>query len=100
MPQVKARRNCDQSCGHGVKPPQTHHFLAAIQRQIVFIKVQRQETHMKIGLALFARLAQLTRKADTAPDFFDLRLERTRTRENRRETRPVLFKSRQLRPAV
>jgi hypothetical protein len=55
---------------------------------------------MKIGLALFARLAQLTRKADTAPDFFDLRLERTRTRENRRETRPVLFKNRQLRPAV
>jgi hypothetical protein len=55
---------------------------------------------MKIGLALFARIAQLTRKADAAPDFFDLRLERTRTREARRETRPVLFKNQRLRPAI
>lgn len=55
---------------------------------------------MKIGFALFARFAQFARKAETTPDLFDLRLERTRTREARRETRPVLFKSQQLRPAV
>jgi hypothetical protein len=55
---------------------------------------------MKIGLALFARLAQLTRKTDVIPNAFDLRLERTRTRENRRETRAVLFKNQRLRPAV
>jgi hypothetical protein len=84
----------------GPKLPHGEHFPAAIQRQIKPIEVYRQEIRMKFGYALFARIAQFTRKTETAPDFFDLRLERSRTREARRETLPMLFKNRQLRPAA
>lgn len=48
---------------------------------------------MKLARDLFTRFGLLGRKSDT-PDLFDLRLERTRTRENRRVAKPVLFKSR------
>lgn len=49
---------------------------------------------MKFGYALFARFGLFTRKADAGPDMFDLRLERTRTREGRREAQRLLFKNR------
>lgn len=49
---------------------------------------------MKIGYALFARFGLFTRKANTAPDMFDMRLERTRTREARQAAQTVLFKNR------
>jgi len=48
---------------------------------------------MKLALDLFARFGLFGAKAD-APDFFDLRLERTRTRENRRAAKQGLFKTR------
>lgn len=48
---------------------------------------------MKHALSLFARLGLYSRKTDT-PDHFALRLERTRSREDRREAKPVLFKTR------
>jgi hypothetical protein len=54
-----------------------------------------QEAEMKFGIALFARLGLFARKTATAPDAFDLRLERSRAREDRREARPVLFRNRQ-----
>jgi|GEM_PF-1308187 hypothetical protein len=49
---------------------------------------------MKFGYALFAKFGLFTRKTDAAPDLFDLRLERTRTREARHEAQPMLFKNR------
>jgi hypothetical protein len=54
----------------------------------------RQEIAMKFGYALFAKFGLFTRKIDAAPDLFDLRLERTRTREARHEAQPMLFKNR------
>jgi hypothetical protein len=51
---------------------------------------------MKFGYALLARFGLFGRKAEAAPDLFDLRLERTRTREARRVARPVLFRNRLL----
>ncbi len=48
---------------------------------------------MKLALDLFARFGLFSPKADT-PDFFDLRLERTRSRENRRVAKQGLFKTR------
>lgn len=48
---------------------------------------------MKLARDLFARFGLFSAKAET-PDFFDLRLERTRTRENRREVKQGLFKTR------
>ena len=49
---------------------------------------------MKFGYALFTRFGLFSRKADAGPDVFEMRLERTRTREARREAQPVLFKTR------
>ncbi len=48
---------------------------------------------MKLAYDLFARFGLFGTKAD-APDFFDLRLERTRSRENRLAAKQVLFKTR------
>jgi hypothetical protein len=48
---------------------------------------------MKFGYALFARFALFARKAEAGPDMFDMRLERTRTREARREAQSMLFKT-------
>jgi hypothetical protein len=43
--------------------------------------------------ALFAKFGALfARKPEAARDMFDLRLERTRTREARRVAQPVLFR--------
>lgn len=47
---------------------------------------------MKYGIALIARLGWFSPKDET-PDLFDLRLQRTRTREIRREVASLLFKS-------
>lgn len=47
---------------------------------------------MKYGIALIARLGLYSPK-DDAPDLFDLRLQRTRIREIRREVTSVLFKN-------
>lgn len=49
---------------------------------------------MKFGYALLARLGLFSRKAEAGPDLFEMRLERTRTREARREAQPMLFKTR------
>ena len=49
---------------------------------------------MKFGLSLFTRFRLFSRKADAAPDMFDLRLERTRTRESRQRSQQSLFKNR------
>ena len=48
---------------------------------------------MQRALDLFASLGLYSRKP-VGPDLFDLRLERTRTREARREARHGLFKMR------
>ena len=48
---------------------------------------------MKLARDLFARFGLFSAKPCT-PDFFDLRLERTRTRENRRAAKQGLFKTR------
>jgi hypothetical protein len=53
-----------------------------------------QEITMKFGYALFARFGLFARKAAAGPDVFEMRLERTRTREARREAQPMLFKTR------
>lgn len=47
---------------------------------------------MKFGLALFARFGLFARK-EAAPDLFDLRLQRSSTREQRREVKSALFRS-------
>ncbi len=49
---------------------------------------------MKFGYGLFARFGLFTRKAEAGPDLFEMRLERTRTREARREAQPMLFRTR------
>lgn len=49
---------------------------------------------MKLGYALLARFGLFSPKADADPDMFEMRLERTRTREARREAQPMLFKTR------
>ncbi len=46
---------------------------------------------MKYGIALIERLRAMSNKPD-APDMFDLRLQRTRSRENRRVAPVLLFK--------
>lgn len=48
---------------------------------------------MQRAMTLFASLGLFSRKS-VGPDLFDLRLERTRTREGRRATRLGLFKTR------
>ena len=48
---------------------------------------------MKLALDMFARFGLFGTKAD-APDFFDMRLERTRSRENRCAAKQGLFKTR------
>ena len=48
---------------------------------------------MQRALTLFARLGLFSRKT-IGPDPFDLRLERTRTREARREAKRGLFRTR------
>jgi hypothetical protein len=52
-----------------------------------------QEANMQRAYDLFASLGLFSRKT-AGPDLFDLRLERTRTREARREARQGLFKTR------
>lgn len=47
---------------------------------------------MKYGIALIARLGLFAPKTE-ALDLFDLRLQRTRIREIRREVASVLFKN-------
>ena len=54
---------------------------------------------MKLAFDLFARFGLFATKTD-APDFFDLRLERTRTRESRSTAKQGLFKTRSARLAV
>lgn len=49
---------------------------------------------MKFGIALFARFGLFAHKSAGGPDFFDLRLERSRTRENRCVARAILFRNR------
>ncbi|MDB5663494.1 hypothetical protein [Cypionkella sp.] len=49
---------------------------------------------MKFGYALFARFGLFTQKPDASNDLFDTRLERTRSREARREALPLLFRTR------
>lgn len=46
---------------------------------------------MKYGIALIERLRAMSSKSD-GPDMFDLRLQRTRSRENRRNVPALLFK--------
>ena len=46
---------------------------------------------MKYGIALIEHLRAMSNKND-APDFFDLRLQRTRSRENRRVMTAQLFR--------
>lgn len=47
---------------------------------------------MKFGIALFARFGLFARK-EAAPDLFDLRLQRSTTREQGREVQAALFRS-------
>lgn len=47
---------------------------------------------MKLGYALIARFGLNSAKT-TEPDMFDLRLERSRNRENRRVIQSTLFKT-------
>lgn len=54
---------------------------------------------MQRAYDLFSNLGLFTRKT-VGPDLFDLRLERTRTREARREARQGLFKTRSERLAA
>ncbi len=54
---------------------------------------------MKFAFDLFARLGLFGPKVET-PDFFDLRLERSRARENRRVAKQGLFKTRSARLAA
>ncbi len=56
------------------------------------------EADMKFGLALLARFGFFARKSVAGPDTFDLRLERSRAREDRRQARAVLFRNRPLHP--
>lgn len=55
---------------------------------------------MKFGYGLFARFVLFssfglfTRKVEAGPDLFEMRLERTRVREARREAQPMLFRTR------
>jgi hypothetical protein len=55
---------------------------------------------MKFGYGLFARFGLFssfglfTRKVEAGPDLFEMRLERTRMREARREAQPMLFRTR------
>ncbi len=46
---------------------------------------------MKYGIALIERLRAMSNKND-GPDMFDLRLQRTRSRENRRDASAILFR--------
>lgn len=57
-----------------------------------------KEADMKFGLAFLARFGFFSRKTVTGPDTFDLRLERSRAREDRREARAMLFRNRPLHP--
>ena len=47
---------------------------------------------MKFGYSLLARFGLFAQKSE-GPDAFDLRLQRIGSRERRRQTRPVLFRS-------
>jgi hypothetical protein len=47
---------------------------------------------MKFGIALFARLGLFVRK-EPAPDMFEQRLQRSTTREQRREVQSTLFRN-------
>lgn len=55
---------------------------------------------MEFSRTLFAKFGFFTRKPVTASDMFDLRLERSRTREARRAALPYLFRTQPKRPAT
>lgn len=55
---------------------------------------------MKFSRTLLAKFGLFTRKPEPVTDMFDLRLERTRTREARRVALPCLFRNQLKRPAT
>lgn len=55
---------------------------------------------MKFATTLFAKFGFFTQKSDPAVDLFELRLERSRTRDARRVCIPCLFRTQSKRQAT
>jgi hypothetical protein len=88
---ISGKQTVSTPCRFASKATFLELFLAALRDQSK-VSQQPQEASMKRAFELFASLGLFSRKL-AGPDPFDLRLERTRTREARREAKRGLFKT-------